>query len=301
MITEKKFGNKENVWININSDQIAIDSDLYKQYGIDSEIISYALDRNERARIEYDSELDAFILIYNVPQTKKNDNHYEAIPMTFLIKNNQLLTITNSENTYIIQYMEKYLQNNLDISVFKFLFSSLFMITDKFFPVIEEMNRERNHINDMLKEKTTKKNLLALSDVETGVAYFISATKQNAVLLEQIKINAIFQSLNEVEKEQWEDTLIEARQLVEMAQLTSQVLQQLSGTYNNILNNNLNDTMKILTVLSILLTIPTIVTGFFGMNMPLPLEHNILGWVIAIGISLIGWFGLSFILRLILK
>ena len=95
--------------------------------------------------------------------------------------------------------------------------------------------------------------------------------------------------------------MIEARQLVEMAQLTSQVLQQLSGTYNNILNNNLNDTMKILTILSILLTIPTIVTGFFGMNMPLPLEHNILGWVIAIGISLIGWFGLSFILRLILK
>lgn len=301
MMMEKKFGTGENIWINIDSDQIATDSDLYKQYGIDSEIISYALDKNERARIEYDNELDAFILIYNVPQNKKSNNHYEAVPMTFLIKNKQLLTITNNENAYIIQYMEKYLQNNSEISVFKFLFSSLFLITDKFFPVIEEMNRERNHINNMLKEKTTKKNLLALSDVETGVAYFISATKQNVVLLEQIKTNAIFQSLNEVEKEQWEDTLIEARQLVEMAQLTAQVLRQLSGTYNNILNNNLNDTMKILTVLSILLTIPTIVTGFFGMNMPLPLEHNILGWVIAIGISLIGWFGLSFILRLILK
>lgn len=301
MLTEKRFGNGENVWININSDQVATDSELYKQYGIDSEVISYALDKNERARIEYDNELEAFILIYNVPQNKKNGNHYEAIPITFLIKNKQLLTITNHSNTYIIQYMEKYLESNQDVSLFKLLFSSLFIITDKFFPMIEEMNRERNHINDMLKEKTTKKNLLALSDVETGVAYFISATKQNVVLLEQVKTNVIFQSLNEVEKEQLEDTLIEAKQLVEMAQLTSQVLQQLSGTYNNILNNNLNDTMKILTVLSILLTIPTIVTGFFGMNMPLPLEHNVLGWVIAIVISLIGWFGLSFILRLILK
>lgn len=301
MITEKKFGNGDNVWINIDSDQIASDSELYKQYGIDNEIISYALDKNERARIEYNNELKTFILIYNVPQKKKDNHHYEAIPMTFLIKNKQLLTITNSGNDYIIEYMEKYLQNNTDSSVYKFLFSSLFLITDKFFPVIEEMNSERNQINDMLKEKTTKKNLLSLSDVETGVAYFISATKQNTVLLEQIKTNVIFQSLNDIEKEQWEDTLIEARQLVEMAQLTSQVLQQLSGTYNNILNNNLNDTMKILTVLSILLTIPTIVTGFFGMNMPLPLEHNILGWMIAIGISLIGWFGLSFVLRLILK
>ncbi|EOI00593.1 hypothetical protein UAY_01696 [Enterococcus moraviensis ATCC BAA-383] len=301
MITEKKFSNDENVWININSDQVSTDSDLYKQYGIDTEIISYALDKNERARIEYDNELETFILIYNVPRKGKNNNHYEAIPMTFLIKDKRFLTITNSENMYIIQYMENYLEKNSEVSLFKFLFSSLFIITDKFFPVIEEMDRERNHINAMLKEKTTKANLLALSDVETGVAYFISATKQNTVLLDQIKTNTVFRTLDEIEKEQLEDTQIEARQLVEMAQLTAQVLQQLSGTYNNILNNNLNDTMKILTILSILLTIPTIVTGFFGMNMPLPLEHNILGWVIAIGISLIGWFGLSFILRLILK
>lgn len=86
-----------------------------------------------------------------------------------------------------------------------------------------------------------------------------------------------------------------------MTQLSSQILQQLSGTYNNILNNNLNDTMKILTVLSILLTVPTIITGFFGMNMPLPLEHNALGWIIAIFISAILWFGLSAILRKILN
>ncbi|WYJ92779.1 hypothetical protein A5889_000258 [Enterococcus sp. 9D6_DIV0238] len=95
--------------------------------------------------------------------------------------------------------------------------------------------------------------------------------------------------------------LIEAKQLVEMTQLSSQILQQLSGTYNNVLNNNLNDTMKILTVLSILLTIPTIISGFFGMNMPLPLEHNIFGWLITILISVVLWFGLSLVLRRLMK
>lgn len=59
-----------------------------------------------------------------------------------------------------------------------------------------------------------------------------------------------------------DDVLIEAQQLVEMTKLSSQILQQLSGTYNNVLNNNLNDTMRVLTVLSVLLTIPTIVSGF---------------------------------------
>ncbi|EJY6073953.1 magnesium transporter CorA family protein, partial [Listeria monocytogenes] len=172
---------------------------------------------------------------------------------------------------------------------------------DAFFPYVEEMDTDRRTINDKLKIKTTKKNLLSLSDLETGIVYFVSASKQNAALLEQMKAHMIYRELNEVEKEQFEDALIEARQLVEMTGLSSQILQQLSGTYNNILNNNLNDTMKILTALSILLTVPTIITGFFGMNMPLPLEHNTFGWIVTIFISVILWFGLSFILRKLMR
>ncbi|EUJ37108.1 magnesium transporter CorA family protein [Brochothrix campestris FSL F6-1037] len=116
-------------------------------------------------------------------------------------------------------------------------------------------------------------------------------------MLEQIKTHAIYKELDDVEIEELGDVLIEAKQLVEMTQLSVQILQQLSGTYNNILNNNLNDTMRILTVLSVLLTIPTVITGFFGMNMPLPLENNAFGWLITIIISVLVWLSLSFILR----
>ncbi|HAK1561832.1 TPA: magnesium transporter CorA family protein, partial [Listeria monocytogenes] len=194
-----------------------------------------------------------------------------------------------------------YLKESDDVTIFQFLFSSLYFIMDDFFPYVEEMDTDRRTINDKLKIKTTKKNLLSLSDLETGIVYFVSASKQNAALLEQMKAHLIYRELNEVEKEQFEDALIEARQLVEMTGLSSQILQQLSGTYNNILNNNLNDTMKILTALSILLTVPTIITGFFGMNMPLPLEHNTFGWIVTIFISVILWFGLSFILRKLMR
>ena len=86
-----------------------------------------------------------------------------------------------------------------------------------------------------------------------------------------------------------------------MTQLSSQILQQLSAPCHNILNNNMNDTMKQLTVLSILMTIPTIITGFFGMNMPLPLEHNIFGWAITIVMSALLWIILSLFLRKMIK
>lgn len=288
-------------WINLDSDTFGEDSKVYREYGIDEEVLNYALDKNERARVEYDDQLQMFILIYNVPKLQKNNNHYETVPLTFLVRGQNLVTISNQENGYLVETIKNLLMKRPDLSLYKFLFTILFIISDLYFPMVEEMNADRQLISNRLKEKTSKNNLLALSDLETGIVYLISAAKQNTVLLEQIKTNPIYRSLNAVEREQLDDSLIEAKQLVEMTELASEILHGISGTYNNILNNNLNDTMKILTVLSLLLTIPTIVTGFFGMNVPLPFEHDMSGWWLIILISLAGWFGFSFILRQILK
>ncbi|MBC6127934.1 magnesium transporter CorA family protein [Listeria booriae] len=301
MITKIAFHEGKYDWINIDIDNADELEQFYKENDIDDEVVAYSLDRNERAHIEYEPSTQTFVLFFNVPNQEKIDDHYETIPMTFLVKNQQIITVTNGKNQYVADKMKKYLENNDAITIFEFLFSSLFMVSDAFFPLVEEMDADRKTINDKLKEKTTKQNLLSLSDLETGIVYFVSASKQNMVLLEQVKTHLIYRTLNASEREQLEDALIEARQLVEMTQLSSQILTQLSGTYNNILNNNLNDTIKILTILSILLTVPTIVTGFFGMNMPLPLEHNASRWITTIVISAILWFGLAYILRRLMR
>ncbi|MBC6124621.1 magnesium transporter CorA family protein [Listeria welshimeri] len=301
MSIQTVFGNEKYNWVNIDTDKTTKLEEIYATYKIDKEVIAYSIDRNERAHFEYDQKTNTFVVVFNVPDQRKIDNHYETIPMVFIIKDTQLLTISNKNNQYIVKKMNRYLEENTEVTILQFLFCSLYLVMDSFFPYVEEMDVDRKTINDKLKIKTTKKNLLSLSDLETGIVYFLSASKQNAALLEQMKTHLIYREMNEVEKEQFEDALIEARQLVEMTELSSQILQQLSGTYNNILNNNLNDTMKILTALSILLTVPTIITGFFGMNMPLPLEHNAFGWMVAIFISVLLWFGLSFVLRKLMK
>lgn len=300
MINKMQFGNKY-TWINLNTQNRNELKELYTKHGIDSEVVEYTLDKNERARLEYDQLNNTLIVIFNVPNSQKIDNHYETIPMTFIVKNDQLITITNEKNHYVFEKMEQYLEKFSDITLYKFLFSSLFMITDFYFPYIERMNEDRISVSRKLKDKTSKQNLLLLSDLEIGIVYFVSASKQNMVVLEQVRAHAVYKTLTEVEKEQLEDVMIESKQLVEMTQLSAQILQQLSGTYNNVLNNTLNDTMQILTVLSVLLTIPTIITGFFGMNMPLPLENNASGWIITIIMSVVLWFALSAVLRKFMK
>ena len=281
--------NETDSWLNIDVDTIASRPDLLSQYDLDEEIVEYALDRNERARTEYDRERNTFIIIYNVPNPIKQDYHYETVPMTFIVQPNRLITISNEANAYLIPEFSRYLDANFGVSVFTFLFASLYTVSEQYFPLVEKINQERDQLNQVLRQKTTKQNLFALSDLATGVVYFVSATKQNVVLLEQLRTQFMSRLLDETAREELEDSLIEAKQLVEMTQLTSTILHQLSGTYNNVLNNNLNDTMKLLTIVSILLTIPDIITSFFGMNMPLPFEQDAMGWVYILLISAVGW------------
>jgi Mg2+ and Co2+ transporter CorA len=205
--------------------------------------------------------------------------------MAFILKDQYFFSFVNERTAYVENIIENLLSNEPNQSTASLLFHTLFLISDYYFPLVEEVDSQRIQLNKKLREKTTNKNLLALSDLEIGLVYLVTATKQNAVLLEQVKAQAIFSSFTDKEKEELDDALIEARQAVEMTRLSSEILDQLSGTYNNLLNNNLNDTMKILTIWSLLLTIPTIVTGFFGMNMPLPFTHSEASWIVTVVIS----------------
>lgn len=121
------------------------------------------------------------------------------------------------------------------------------------------------------------------------MVYLVAATKQNRMLLEHIKGHAIYHHLDEIEKEQFDDVMIEARQLVAMTDLIAQVLNQLSGSYNNILNNNLNDNLALLTIISVLLAVLAVITGFFGMNVPLPWSSDKNAWLYIVLISFILW------------
>ncbi len=286
MEKKRSFNQQKNFWINVNSTDVAAIADLREKYDLSDEMLTYSLDKNERARVEYSTVEKALLVVYNVPNMKKNENHYETSPVTFIIKDNNLFSFTSGNTEYIIDMIETLLHRLPYLSEYSLLFHTLFLTADAFFPLIEEVNNEWVRLNKKLRKKTTNKNLLELSDVEIGLVYLVTAAKQNSVLLEQIKALAFYREMSEDEKEELDDALIEAKQAVEMTQLTSQILDQLSGTYNNLLNNNLNDTMKFLTVWSLLLTVPTIVTGFFGMNVPLPFTHSVFGWGIALIISL---------------
>ena len=126
--------------------------------------------------------------------------------------------------------MRHYLQRRPDVSIYKFLFMSLFLIAEAYFPYLEEMDKSTIQLTHRLRQRTTKKDLLGISDIEKGMVYFVSVSNKNVILLEQLKGQAFYKQLNNIEKKQLEDSLIEACQLSSMTQVNAQVLQQLSGS-----------------------------------------------------------------------
>ena len=288
MFLEKQLGNGC-TWINLDLDKLKKLEDLSEIYGLDKETIEYALDRNERAHMDYHRENGTVTFIYNVLNLKKDKAYYEAFPMTFIVEHRRLITISNAKNAYVIEQMTRYLESHDTLSIYKFLFASLEIISNAYYPVIEQMDKSKDEVNGLLRQRTTKKNLFALSDLETGMVYLTAAAKQNRMLLEHIQGHALYRSFNEIEREQFDDAMIEAHQLVSMTDLISQVLQQLSASYNNILNNNLNDNLTTLTIISVLLAILAVITGFFGMNVPLPFTEEPNAWIYILIASLILW------------
>ena len=292
MFLDEQLGN-DCVWINLDVEKIKNLEDLSEIYGLDKETIEYALDKNERAHMDYNRENGTVTFIYNVLDLEKDKDYYEAIPMTFIVENKRMITISNHKNAYVIDQMLAYLDSHESLSIYKFLFAGLEIISNAYYPVIEEMDKSKDEISALLRQTTTKKNLFALSDLETGMVYLTAAAKQNRLLLEHIQGHALYRRFNDVEREQFDDAMIEAHQLVSMTDLISQVLQQLSASYNNILNNNLNDSLTILTIVSVLLAVLAVITGFFGMNVPLPFTEEPNAWIYILMASLILWAALS--------
>lgn len=298
-----KTFSSNNTWLALNLDSLSDATTLEDRLAIDEELAAYIMDENEMARLEYDKDQGRLVLIYNVIHQEKEDNSYDSSPVTFILKPNRVTTLVTDKTVYLLERLNQMLVKSRPETVYDFLFWSLVVISKDYVKILDRLDKELTQTNHLMRQKTTKDRLLALSDIEMSMIYIRSDSKQNLLVLEQLTTHSLTRQLSDEEREKLDDALIEARQILEMAELNTQTMGQLSSTYNNVLNNQLNDTMKILTVLSILLATPDIITGFFGINVPLPdvLVKSKLGWLMVIGIIVLVFLVVYRMVRSILK
>ena len=269
---------KKYYWKVVDVSNIADVETLETKFDLTEEMAEYVLDSNERARVEYDGK--NLLVVIHVPAFTQNNGHYETRSIKFFVNSESIFMFVTYDTNYIVPLIEKYIKAEEASSPMMLLFLSLFVISDSFLPILDKLNEERLHLNRRLRMNTNDKGIWDLSDLEVGLIYLGAATRQNVVAIRQMRITSAIKKCNEAEKEELEDAYIEAKQASDMAEMATSIVEQMSGMYNNLINIRLNETMRIMTIWSLLMTIPTVISGFFGMNVDLPLAKVEGGWII---------------------
>ena len=130
------------------------------------------------------------------------------------------------------------------------------------------------------------KELLKLLSLEKSLVYFTTSLKSNEVVMEKTLRGKIIKLYDE-DEDILEDAIIENKQAIEMAKIYSDILNGTMDAYASIISNNLNGVMKFLTSITIVLSIPTMIASFWGMNVRVPMQENPWGFVIIMTVSVL--------------
>ena len=281
-------------WISVTAPtQEEIDR-IITEFELDAGFVRSSLDEEESSRIETEEEQTLIIVDYAVAETdNQNAISYYTMPMGIILTPDYVFTISLRENIIIREMCGGQIRNLRTQLKTQFVLNILLRIAMKFLAYLKQIDKLTNFTEKQLQKSMKNKELIQMLDLQKSLVYFSTSLKSNEVTLEKILRGRIIK-LYEDDQDLLEDVLTEVKQAIEMAGIYSSILSGMTDTFASVISNNLNIVMKRLTVITILMAIPTIVFSFYGMNVPdLPMCYT---WF-AVGLSAVATFGTWFILN----
>jgi len=271
-------------WIKV-VDPTAEEMQKLADWGVDADYINYSLDLDEMPRIERDEEY-TFILIRIPHRQPDNDVPYITIPLGILIKGNMVVTICRYEKD-----MFKVLANGKYRLLktgkrYRFALYIFLETATRYLTHLREINRLTEALEDQLQKSTRNSEVLGLLKYQKSLTYFATALRSNEVMMERVQRMQIF-NYYEDDQDLLEDVLTENQQAIQMTSIATEILSSMMDAFASIISNNLNGVMKGLAALTIIVSLPGTVAGFFGMNVMLPLsDSNPIAFLVVFGIAL---------------
>lgn len=267
-----------NSWINLISPTTEEMKQVAEKFNIPIEFIQDPLDLEESARIEYDEDTNSTLIINDFPIVDPNNIQSESfitIPIGIIIGKGYIITIC-SQRCIVLDHIQR---KRLDVTMrSRFLLEILLLIAALYNNILKKVNKERIKIEGNLRNALTNKQLYDLMELEKSLVYFLTSLTANGDTIKRLfRTKSI--KLYEEDEELLEDLIIENTQAINTTDLYTRILESITESYSSLISNEMNNIMKILTLFTVFLTLPTLVFSFFGMNVHLP-HLNWLGTVI---------------------
>ena len=269
---------------------------LEEEHHVSEEHILDILDQDEMSRIEPDDEYTLFIFrlpIFN----PENDVPYLTIPLGIVLFPDKIITICWTDCEVLKDIASNRIKNNSIEDFATFILKIMSRTDISFLRYLKEINRRTITIQGELQMSVKNNELIQLFNLEKSLEYFTTSLKSNQLFIEKFYKTKTLR-LDEDQKDFLDDIAIDNRQAIEMTDIYSNILSGMMDAFASVISNNLNIVMKRLTVVSLVLNVPTLIVSFFGMNIQLPFANS--GWIGTICVSSICLVG-TFLASLILK
>jgi magnesium transporter len=263
------------------------------------EFITYPLDIDELSRTEREDN-GTLLIIVRVPvfQGVGADIPYLTMPLGIIVTNKLIITVSRQPYTLMEEFSSGKMRGFSTAKRYRFILRLLLHIANNYLVYLREINKTTDLLEDKLQTSIKNKEVMELLKYQKGLVYFAQGTKSNEVLMERLQRMKLFTQYPE-DEDLLEDVITENQQAISMTSISTNIMSSMVESFAAIISNNLNEVMKFLASMTIVLSIPTIVFSFFGMNVTLPYMDHPYAFVgiIVLFIILTSWVVFFFLRR----
>lgn len=247
---------------------------LSDNLGIDNDFIDAMLDRDEISRIDKNEDASQALVVVDYPAAEDLDDkanpsleQFDTQPVSILLIENPsvVVTLTNAPCS-IVEKLKS--DRKLSIATGKrtrFLLDVLLEVSQSYIDALRVLEKQTMALERKMRKKQNNEGLMSMLGIEKSLLYMSTSLKSSAPTLQAIK-NGQFVKLFEEDEELLNDVIVEYRQASEMCSIYTDVITRAMDAFSGVVSNNVNASMGVLTTITLLLSIPTVVFSFYGMN-----------------------------------
>lgn len=262
----------EGCWVDMVNPSDDECDDIALFAGIPEDMIKAALDEEERARTEFDEGCSMFIVDCPLIEEGAGGDGYTTLPLAIIYNKKCVVTVCLKGNTVLKEFITGREAVNTAMPL-EFTLKFLLGNAKRFLYCLKQIDRKNHRIQSELGRTMRNSEIVQLLELQNSLVYFSTSLNSNERVHEKLyKVEGV--ASKEEYLDLYEDVIIEGRQAIETCNIYKNILSVTMDAYGSVISNNANDTMKKLTIITILLAIPTMIAGFWGMNMPVPWQEG---------------------------
>ena len=281
-------------WISIVAPTIEDRRWLLNEMEVEPEFVTSAMDDEERSHTDFDDDTNQALVIMDCPFVEEASQtedlsitQYDTHPLAALIlpEKDVIITVTLRENLTVNAFSQGKQRGMNTNQRTRMLLQMMMHISRGYVKYLRNIDRQFNENEKKLRATMRNKELIKMLGFEKSLVYFSTSLKSFESTLAKIATGRVIK-LYEEDRELLDDVFVEIRQAMEMCTIYTNILNGTMDTFSSVINNNMNATIRTLTIVTLVFAIPTIVFSFYGMNTEvLPLASH---WVWPLLFSIVG-------------